>query len=850
MGFLLFLPKDVSFCLTETGCFWRIKQNTESDGDMWKDCLFSTQTSKKHMIDYDAVNKLYSVPVKKYQYILTMIFVTEEINRNPKLIPNKSINFYFSPTKCDDSLTIISDLSSTETKEHTVPNYGCEIIDCGLIFTGPSWATSSKIGALLSIFNLGQIHYGPFQTILSNGFQYPYLYQIAPRETRLPFAIVSLMLHFNWTWIGLVISDDDQGTKFLSDFRENLQANKPCLAFVNVIPLNMKLYNTRAREYYQQIVTSLANVVIIYGEMNSTLEVSFKRWAYLGIHRIWVTTSQWDVITKTGRDFMIDSFYGAFTFSTYHHEIPNFKKFIQTMNTSQYPIDLSVMRSEWMYFNCLDIESKCRTQSKCSLNTSIKWYASQGFDIAMNEENYNLYNAVYAWAYAYHEIYYEQVDIHPTISLCIFDCSKFYHTMKNIQFINPVGDLVTINEKTKCDADYDIFHISNFPQGLGIKVKIGQFSSYGSLSQQLHLSDEAIEWATGGRQIPSSICSEICRPGFRKFQQEGKAACCFDCSPCPEYEISNKTDMDQCVKCPINQYASIEKNHCLQKTMMFLAYEDVLGMALSCIALFFSALTALILGVFVKHQDTPIVKANNRTNSYILLISLKFCFLCPLLFIGHPTTAKCILQQITFAVLFTVAVSTVLTKTITVVLAFRVTAPGKKLRGLLLSGAPNFIIPICTMIQLVLCGIWLGTSPPFVDTDAHSEHGHIIIVCNKGSDAAFYCVLGYLGSLAVGSFIVAFLARNLPDTFNEAKFLTFSMLVFCSVWVTFLPVYHSTKGQAIVIVEVFSILTSSAGLLGCIFFPKCYIILIRPCKNTLKRMKEKHIVQPTDFFKF
>ncbi|ELW47389.1 Vomeronasal type-2 receptor 26 [Tupaia chinensis] len=292
-------------------------------------------------------------------------------------------------------------------------------------------------------------------------------------------------------------------------------------------------------------------------------------------------------------------------------------------------------------------------------------------------------------------------------------------------------------------------------------------------------------------------------------------------------------------QCPAQEYSNSERTQCLPKHVTLLAFKNALGTTMACMALCFFVLTAVILGIFVKHQDSPIVKANNQALSFILLISLLPRFLCSLLFISHPNTVTCVLQQVAFGLVFTVAVSTVLDETITVILAFKAMKPGRTMRCLLLLGASNSVTPICSLIQMVICGIGLGISPPFVEIDSHSEPRILIIMCNKGSVTVFYCVLDYLGFLALGSFTVAFLARKLPDTFNEAKFLTFSMLVFYSVCVTFVPIYHSTKEKFTVVVEVFSILASSAGLLGYIFAPKCYIILLRPDMNSWKALKNR-----------
>lgn len=112
---------------------------------------------------------------------------------------------------------------------------------------------------------------------------------------------------------------------------------------------------------------------------------------------------------------------------------------------------------------------------------------------------------------------------------------------------------------------------------------------------------------------------------------------------------------------------------------------------------------------------------------------------------------------------------------------------------ILVSRALNYIITFCTLIQVIFCAVWLRAFAPCVDIDAYSEHGHIVPVCDKSSATAFFCVLGYLSCLALVCFTVSFLSRNRPGIFNDAKFLTFDMLLFCGVGITFLPVYHSAK---------------------------------------------------------
>ncbi|XP_068126642.1 vomeronasal type-2 receptor 26-like [Hyperolius riggenbachi] len=334
-------------------------------------------------------------------------------------------------------------------------------------------------------------------------------------------------------------------------------------------------------------------------------------------------------------------------------------------------------------------------------------------------------------------------------------------------------------------------------------------------------------------QVPVSRCNDRCLPGFRVAPGNSHHVCCYKCLPCSEGEISNITDSENCQKCPDEEWPNEKKTSCIPKTFEYLSFEeDYLTLIFSVVSLLGITITAIVLKVFISYRDTPVVKANNRTVSIILLASILLSFLSVFLFLGRPVDVTCMMRQTSFGIIFSVSVSCVLSKTITVCIAFKATKPGSPWKKWIGPNLSPYVIFICSSLQILICIIWLSVSPPFQEYDMFSSPGVIIIQCNEGSVIGFYSVLGYMGFLAAVSFLLAFMVRTLPDSFNEAKYITFSMLVFCSVWIAMIPAYVSTRGKYMVAVEVFAILTSSAGVLGCIFLPKLYIILLKPELNT------------------
>ncbi|XP_028560355.2 vomeronasal type-2 receptor 26-like [Podarcis muralis] len=724
---------------------------------------------------------------KNYQHILALAFAVKEINENPQLLHNVTLGFHIYDSYFTDKWTYHATMLLIYTLGGFVPNYNCDV-QTNLIgvIGGLDPPTSLQVATLVDIYKIPQLIYGPAPVMNDKTPGIPF-YQMVPRE-HIQFAgILSLLLHFRWTWIGLLTMDNDNGERFVQNVVPHFSQSGICFAFIERSPTltfvtDINDIFNKGGKIDDKIRDSKAHVVVAYGE---SYGIVFLRWfPYLSGQEhikkkskgiVWIITAQTDLTSMVyQKTWDTEIIHGSLSFTIHANDLPGFQEFVRSRNPSSATGD-----------------------------GFIKNFWQQAFG-------------------------------------CIFpntDVVKLHWFLKGVSFNNSAGGKVSFDQNGELAAGFDIMNWIFATNQSFHRVKVGRLDPQAPPEQTFEINEDAIRWHRGFNQAqPLSVCSESCYPGFCKKVKEGEAFCCYDCIPCPEGKISEQKDATDCYKCTDEKYPNERQDQCIPKDVSFLSYEEPLGLCLASLALSSSMITTLVLATFIKHHNTPIVKANNRDLTYTLLISLLLCFLCTFLFIGEPHMVMCLFRQSAFGIIFSLAVACVLAKTITVVLAFMATKPGSKMRKWVGKSLASCIVLSCSLLQALICTVWLATSCPFPDVDMHSFTSEIVLECNEGYVVMFYCVLGYLGFLAFVSFTVAFLARKLPGSFNEAKFITFSMFVFCSVWLSFIPSYLSTKGKYMVAVEIFSILTSSAGLLGCIFSPKCYIIVLRPDLNNKEQL--------------
>uniref|UniRef100_A0A8C4RY37 Extracellular calcium-sensing receptor-like n=1 Tax=Erpetoichthys calabaricus TaxID=27687 RepID=A0A8C4RY37_ERPCA len=759
--------------------------------------------------------------LKEYQFAEAMIFAIEQINNRTDILPNVSLGYKIYDTCSTVSMAIKAAMAlmsgAGEAQSSTLP---CSQQSSIHAIIGQT-ASSPTIGiaTLVGQFNIPVISHFATCACLSNRKEFPTFFRTIPSDYYQSRALAQLVRHFGWTWVGTIRSDNDYGNSGMATFVEVAQKEGICIEYSEVI------YRTNPREKFLKtvdVIKMASSKTIVAFASFIDIEFLIKELVLQNVTGLqWVGSESWVSAKNVATKENYRIFKGAIGFSITNAAIPGLKEFLLSVRPSSTPGNAGLIKLWEDMFDCSFNASNPKT---CSGSEDLQQVNNLYTDVSELGVTYNVYKAVYAVAHALHNLLACQDNQGP----CMAN-QKDTLPLQALQYLKKVNFSVNRGEYVNFDingdppARYELVNWQLSVNGILEFVTIGFYDAFLPEGNQFIMNNKSIVWAT------SDVCSESCRPGTRKATQKGKPVCCFDCLPCAEGEIIFYQEKDQCIL----------------KNIEFLSYDEIMGMILIILAFLGALLTSTVTVVFFKFRDTPIVKANNSELSFLLLFSLTLCFLCSLTFIGEPTQWSCMLRHTAFGITFVLCISCVLGKTIVVLMAFRATMPGNNIMKCFGPTQQRLSVLTFTLIQTLICIIWLAKYPPVPQKNVNSNKEIIILECEMGSTVAFYIVLGYIGLLSVMCFVLAFLARKLPDNFNEAKFITFSMLVFCSVWITFIPSYISSPGKYTVAVEVFAILASSFGLLLCIFIPKCYIILLKPDKNSKKHLMGKNAVKIT-----
>ncbi|XP_006905618.1 extracellular calcium-sensing receptor isoform X1 [Pteropus alecto] len=816
-----------------------------------------------------------------FRWLQAMIFAIEEINSSPALLPNMTLGYRIFDTCNTVSKALEATLSFVAQNKIDSLNLD-EFCNCSqhipstiAVVGATGSGISTAVANLLGLFYIPQVSYASSSRLLSNKNQFKSFLRTIPNDEHQATAMADIIEYFRWNWVGTIAADDDYGRPGIEKFREEAEERDICIDFSELI--SQYSDEEEIQHVVEVIQNSTAKVIVVFSS-GPDLEPLIKEIVRRNITgRIWLASEAWASSSLIAMPEYFHVVGGTIGFALKAGQIPGFREFLQKVHPRK-SVHNGFAKEFWEEtFNChlqegakgpLPMDTFLRGQEEggsrisnsstafrplCTGDENISSVETPYMDYTHLRISYNVYLAVYSIAHALQDIYtcLPGRGLFTNGSCADIKKVEAWQVLKHLRhlnFTNNMGEQVTFDECGDLMGNYSIINWHLSPEDGSIVFKeVGYYNVYAKKGERLFINEEKILWSGFSRepipfvlsvlQVPFSNCSRDCLAGTRKGIIEGEPTCCFECVECPDGEYSDETDASACDKCPDDFWSNENHTSCIAKEIEFLSWTEPFGIALTLFAVLGIFLTAFVLGVFIKFRNTPIVKATNRELSYLLLFSLLCCFSSSLFFIGEPQDWTCRLRQPAFGISFVLCISCILVKTNRVLLVFEAKIPTsfhRKWWGLNLQ---FLLVFLCTFMQIVICVIWLYTAPPSSYRNHELEDEIIFITCHEGSLMALGFLIGYTCLLAAICFFFAFKSRKLPENFNEAKFITFSMLIFFIVWISFIPAYASTYGKFVSAVEVIAILAASFGLLACIFFNKVYIILFKPSRNTIEEVR-------------
>ncbi|XP_058443037.1 metabotropic glutamate receptor 1-like [Malaya genurostris] len=790
----------------------------------------------------------------------------DEINQNPSLLPNITLGVeirdscWYAPVALQQSIELIRDSISPPSGIHPTPrNSGNKIAHknfdgylseeyclalsqntslnkppskfrqtlIGVIGPGSS-SVALQVQNLLQLFSIPQIGYSTTSKDLSDKARYSTFMRVVPSDYYQAQVMVDVVRQFNWTYVSAINTDENYGQSGIQAFRELAEKYGVCIAREDSILSNAddESFSDVLRNIEQDLN---ANVVVCFCE-GMTVRGLLKAMERLNMtdRFLLIGSDGWadraDVVQNYERQAL-----GSISIRIHSPYVKSFDNYYFSLNP------FTNKRNPW-FQEFWESRFNCRLPvNEATIDISRHFISGEEKPICTGTEKLSerykqepkmsfVIKAIYTMAYALHALQQDSCGRN-SVGVCAamfpFNGTQFFNYLMNVSFIYEAGDTVEFDNRGDPPGRYDIMNYQLQKDGSYDYVQVGEWNN-GSLSflRDLQVSESG---------PVESVCSKPCFPGYYKNLQTGgqEKQCCWVCVPCEKHQfLYNET---HCRNCDLGYWPDQSQTVCLHIPIEHVQWGDSEAIvAISFCVLGFIG-TGLVFGVFVRHNDTPVVKSSTRELCYLILVGMIISHSTIFAILAKPSPFSCLISRAMPGISFAMIYASLLVKTNRIA---RILAGSKKRfptkKPKFMSATAQLVITgLLISIEIAIAVFMLILEPPNTEHQ-YPTRQRTILACNT-TRQGILVPLAFIFLLIILCTLYAWKTRNVPENFNEAKFIGFAMYTTCVIWVAFVPIYFGSESKIITMCICISL--SAMVTLLFLFLPKLYIIIIRPEKN-------------------
>ena len=773
-------------------------------------------------------------------YTEAMIFAIESINNNNSLLPNITLGFdirdyclrpkkavetaYELVVKSDSRFSLQNCIDSDEHQgEH---NESVTLKEIAGVVGPMDSASAIMVSSLFEVAHIPSISPLATSVELSSTLYNHFYRTVAPDNWRASL-LADMAQFFNWTYVAAVALDDSFGRYGIWGIeREAYERSDFCIAFTRFVP-RVDHFNQMRRIVLDIRSNKKVKVVFIwlYGEYAQVFmeeavkqDLKGKTWIFTD------ATALSDPFFQNAR--FTDILNGSFGILPKARYSDAFQTYLSNLAKGNFSSSTHPWWGEYRM-----------TFQNSSLQLMSSPYVSYTID------------AVYAFAHAFHNMY-QCKEPHglledgkcPEIQHFKIKGDDLHVYMRNVSLQGLTGTIQFDKYGDPLEACYDILNFKSAGRGFS-DVLVGWWAKNTKNGPRLNLNVSMITWKTGNGYdgVPVSVCSTDCPAGDRRVT---KSPCCWECVKCPPGTISAHGISSNCSECPDRQKPNENRTQCVDLPLNNLQWNNALAIIVSCTAAVGVLLTVLLFAVFVRHRNSPIVKASNRELSFVLIIAVALFFVLAFLNLLTPTDSLCCILNIWRYTVYMLCVSILLLKSRKIYKAFQFgpfadgvsSRPRQKKNGFgSLFSRERLHLLFCLTVQLILTANWIIFDPP-KKTVIVRQPQYVFVVCQPFDSVVGQTLLIMIAALLLvlsfACIYYAFKGRKIPENFNEARYIGFSMYIVLLSSIAYYPVEFGLEGWYVGVIGGVTTLVSSFALLACMFGPKIYVICFNPEQNT------------------